>query len=181
MQLRMHVLHDVGFVAMSVVLALILARIEGVEYLLATSKNIGLWGSFIAGLFFTSVFTTAPAIVVLGEIAQMTPVPLVALLGGLGAVIGDLVIFHIFRDHIADDVRAMMHSRRHRFKLLVSMRAFRWIGLLIGALVIASPLPDELGIALMGFARLDTKVFVPISFLMNFIGILAIGVVSRSL
>ena len=52
---------------------------------------------------------------------------------------------------------------------------FRWLTLLAGALLIASPLPDELGIALLGFSKVSTRYFAILSFVFNFLGILGIG------
>ena len=49
----------------------------------------------------------------------------------------------------------------------------------LGTLVIASPLPDELGVAMLGLAKTDKKSFLIISYLGNFLGILAIGGVAR--
>ena len=59
-------------------------------------------------------------------------------------------------------------------KLLKSLFPF------LGALLIASPLPDEFGVALMGLAKMPTSEFVPISFSLNFLGILVIGVLART-
>jgi hypothetical protein len=51
---------------------------------------------------------------------------------------------------------------------------FGWLAPVVGALVIASPLPDELGITLLGIARLRNWQFVVLSFIFNFAGIFAI-------
>ena len=45
---------------------------------------------------------------------------------------------------------------------------------LTGAIIIASPLPDELGLAMMGLSRVPIAAFIPISYTMNFLGILLI-------
>src|SRR3989304_3240061 len=52
------------------------------------------------------------------------------------------------------------------------LRFFRWLIAFLGALVIASPLPDELGLMMMGFSKMRTLFFIPISFLLNSLGIL---------
>jgi hypothetical protein len=44
----------------------------------------------------------------------------------------------------------------------------------LGALIIASPLPDEFGLALMGISRMRALVLMPISFVMNALGIYCI-------
>jgi hypothetical protein len=55
------------------------------------------------------------------------------------------------------------------------MHIFRWIAFVLGAVIIASPLPDELGIAILGFARLGSNLFVPLSFVSNFLGLVAVA------
>ncbi len=68
-----------------------------------------------------------------------------------------------------------------RIKLLLKLKFFRWLTFLAGGLIIASPLPDELGISLLGFSKMKTSWFIPLSFAFNFIGILLIGWVAKAL
>jgi hypothetical protein len=175
-------LHDLWVIAASVCLAVLLARSGLITEIVGSTEHFSLLGSFIAGLFFTSVFTTAPAIVALGEIAQTSPLVAVALVGGAGALLGDLLIFRFVRDrfsaHVAELVR---HDRRgKRLHALFRLKLFRTVSLFVGALIIASPLPDELGVGLMGFSHVPTRWFLPLSFLFNALGIFVIGLVARA-
>ena len=175
-----HAVKDTTIISLSIVLAIIVAEINLVERLLLASEDVRIVGSFIAGLFFTSLFTTAPAIVILGEISQVEPVFIVAIVGAVGAVIGDLLIFYLFRDHISNDLDGLIGKiGNNPIRIILKNRGFRWAGILIGALIIASPFPDELGIAMMGVSKLNLRLFIPISFIFNFLGILAIGFASR--
>ncbi|HEY4478659.1 MAG TPA: hypothetical protein VI775_02350, partial [Candidatus Paceibacterota bacterium] len=47
----------------------------------------------------------------------------------------------------------------------------KWLSPLIGAFIIASPLPDELGVALLGMSKIRIAVLIPLSFTMNILGI----------
>lgn len=171
---------DSLIIVVSVVLAFIISELDLIEKLLGVSEDIRIIGSFIAGLFFTSVFTTAPAIVVLGEISQIEPVFIVALIGAIGAVCGDMIIFHLFRSHVSNDLDAILQKiKRNPFKSILTNKGFCWLGVIVGALIIASPFPDELGIAMMGISRINLKTFIPISFVFNFLGIVVIGYASR--
>ena len=49
----------------------------------------------------------------------------------------------------------------------------------IGAIIIASPLPDELGVSLMGMSQMKASRFILLSYILNSIGIFL--VVSASL
>ena len=168
---------DLALVAMSVLVAVMLVTTGTLETALAPLKAWGYIGSFVAGIFFTSVFTTAPAIATLGETARFTNVFGNAFFGACGAVLGDLIMFRFVRDEFSRHVSALVShsSARKRLKALVSLKSFRWLAFIIGGIVIASPLPDEIGVGLLGLARIPSSWFVVVSFVFNFIGILAIG------
>lgn len=174
---RKHLLKDFGVIAVSLVLAILLERSGIVEHLLTATPRVRFIGSFFAGVFFTSIFTTAPAIVALGLIAQASSPIATAAVGALGSVVGDMLIFWIVRDKLSEHI--MEHIKENegwtRFMVLIRTRAFRWMSFLIGGLIIASPFPDELGVSMMGFSKMKTRWFVPLSYVFNFIGILLIG------
>ncbi|MEN9912707.1 MAG: hypothetical protein RLY66_115 [Candidatus Parcubacteria bacterium] len=136
----------------------------------------GVVASFFAGIFFTSAFTLGPATVALTHIASYTPISVVAFWGGLGALCGDLILFFFIRDRFTADlmsalkpsfVKHLMHSLHFGF--------LKWLSPIIGALIIASPLPDELGMALMGLSKTRLAVLIPVAFAMNMVGIYLVG------
>lgn len=174
---------DLAIVVLSICIAIALVKTGALEYLFAVSQIAGWLGSFVAGLFFTSIFTTAPAIVALAESARATSVIHTALFGAIGAVLGDLIIFRVIHDHISAHLVALAGHNRgmRRTKYLLRAKAFRWITFLVAGLIIASPVPDEVGIGLLGFTRLKSRFFIPFSFAFNFIGIYIIGTVARSI
>ncbi len=177
------VIKDLVIIIISVALAISLARTEVIPIFLSATRELELIGSFVAGIFFTSIFTTAPAIVTLGAIAQVNSVFWTALLGAMGAVIGDIVIFHFVRDRFAEHLMVLIkhETSGKRLKAIFKLKIFRWLTFLTGGLIIASPLPDELGISLLGFSKMKTVPFMILSFSFNFIGIILIGLLARSL
>lgn len=171
---------DAVIVLASVGAAIVLGWSGVIPSFLSATEGSRMLGSFIAGLFFTSVFTTAFATVALAQIAQVNSIFFVALFGGAGAVIGDLIIFRFMRDHIAEDIAYLLQtSRPYRWSALLHLRSARWFMTFLGAVIVASPLPDELGLALMGLSKLPTAYFIPLSFLLNAIGILVIGLIAK--
>jgi len=169
-------------IAASIFFAVYIAKSGAVEYLLNAAQSTEILASFIAGVFFTSLLTLAPATVVLAEISQSYSLFATAFFGAIGAVVGDLLIFFFIRDGAADNVSDFLKALKlKRVFTLLKHKRFKWISPVVGAFIIASPLPDELGIALMGFSKIKLHVLVPISFVMNFIGILAVGLVAQSL
>ena len=57
---------------------------------------------------------------------------------------------------------------------LIHTKYFSWTLPVLGAVIIASPLPDEMGVGLMGISKLKTSQFILLSFVLNSIGIFII-------
>ena len=178
---RRHLIEDLILVLVALVAAWAIVRFGLVHALLAQMGD-GVWAtSFVAVMFFTSLVTTPPAIAVLGGLAQEGNMVLVALLGGLGAVVGDYILFAFVRDRVSADAAYLLRGPKVRRALHVfKNRHFRRVLPIVGALIIASPLPDELGLTLLGLSHLRTKTFFFVSFTMNALGILAVGLIARS-
>lgn len=150
----------------------------------ALIRHIGTYeyvGSFITGIFFVSTFTVAPASVVLFHLAQEFNPVLIALTAGAGAVVGDLLIFRLFKDRIFDEIAPLVTRIRdtHVFALFKSPH-FVWLTPVIGALIVASPLPDEVGIGMMGLSRIKQWQFMFLTYLLNTVGILFIILLAQS-
>jgi uncharacterized membrane protein YdjX (TVP38/TMEM64 family) len=178
-----HILQDIAIIVLSVLVAVLLVRTNVLADFLVSIRGLGIIGAFVAGMFFTSIFTTAPAIVALGEISFLQGIFSTALFGAAGSVVGDLIIFRFVRDRFSGHIAEIMTHRSiwRRFHLLFKRRFFRWITFLVGGLILASPLPDELGITVLGFSKMRVKYFALLSFVFNFFGILVIGLVARLL
>ncbi|MBI4085598.1 MAG: hypothetical protein HY432_03810 [Candidatus Liptonbacteria bacterium] len=177
-----NLIRDLGIIVFSIFVAVVLVKTGAVEYLLANAEGSKFLGSFLAGLFFVSIFTVVPAAVVLIEIAKINPVWEVALIGGAGALAGDFIIFQFVRDNLVADIRWLVQkTKQERLVSIFHLKLFRWLVPFVGALVIASPLPDEIGLAMMGLSKMKTAAFIPVSFLLNFLGILIIGLMAKLL
>lgn len=179
MQKYRHLLADIVFIVFSFWVASYLFNDNTIGNFLIEHANA--LGSLFAGIFFTSAFTIAPAAAILGVLATKISPWVVAFYGAIGAVIGDLIIFTFVKDRFADDLVHLMGPNKKRFTHLIHMRLFRWLTPFVGALIIASPLPDELGLFLLGISKTKTKLLIPISYVMNFIGIVAVAAVAGAL
>ena len=180
MQRKNNLANDIGVIITSIFVAILLVRTGTIENLVAQTNGLLFLQSFVAGLFFTSIFTTAPAIVALGSIVQgSSAIWPVAIWGALGALVGDLIIYRFSRDTLTSDIKALVsvHARK-RLSHIFQLRLFRWFFALLGGLIIASPLPDELGLFLMGVTRVSKVTFVVVSYIFNFIGIVVIAMLA---
>ena len=176
------IVKDIGIILFSILVAVILVKTGVVKELLTTTREAEILGSFLAGIFFVSIFTAVPATVALAEIAQSNSIWLVAIFGGVGALVGDLIIFRFVRDHISEDITYLINkSKSKRLVSIFRLRSFKWLMPFLGALVVASPFPDEIGLTMMGLSKMKTALFVPLSFFLNSVGILIIGLIAKML
>ena len=173
---------DMFFIVLSLLVAFILVRLGVANSIVSLSQEGKIVGSFISGVFFTSAFTISPASIAIAMLSKTMSVFVLAFWGACGAVLGDMILFLFIRDRFADDLEAALHHY-HDKKLtkFFHRRFFHWLTPLVGAIVIASPLPDELGITMMGVSRIRTWTLVAISFSMNFLGILLVAAIAHSL
>jgi len=175
-------MQTIFYVFASVFAAYFIVEVGTVDSFLESVGGLTHVGSFVAGIFFTSIFTTAPAIVVLGQLAVTTPLWVVSFFGGLGAVVGDYILFLLIRQGLSKDVEYLVaHSGFKRFRKVFRTKLLQHVLPLLGAFVLASPLPDEIGLAMLGFSKVDKDRFLLISLAMNSFGIFVIGVIARSL
>ncbi|OGG56748.1 hypothetical protein A3D71_03670 [Candidatus Kaiserbacteria bacterium RIFCSPHIGHO2_02_FULL_55_20] len=138
--------------------------------------------SFISGIFFTSILTTAPAIVALGELGQHIAPWKVAVFGGAGAVCGDILIFRFLHSPLANYIiRAAFSPRLRHMGAVLAKGALWWTVPLLGAIVIASPLPDEIGLLMMGLSGIRLRSFIVLAYTMNTAGIYVVAVTAQAL
>lgn len=165
-------MHDVVMIAFGIAIAVILSKVGVIDFLVSSFKDYYIVASFVAGIFFTSAFTLAPASIALVHIAQSSPIHGVALWGGLGAMCGDLILFFFIRDRFAGDLMKAIKPSTLRYLLRSLHFGFlKWLSPVLGALIIASPLPDEFGITLLGMSKVRLIVLMPVALVMNMLGI----------
>lgn len=180
MTTRQRLLFDLLVIVISIFISIALLKLGVVENVLALAHGHDLLEAFVAGVFFVSVFTAAPATIVLGALTRGAgPLWAVALLGAAGSLIGDYLIFRFYRNTVSTDVNFFLNQSGHKKWGIFKSRRLGWLTSFIGALIVVSPLPDEIGLAMMGLSKMKTSLFIPLSFVLNFIGILLIGLVAR--
>ena len=179
---RHDLMRDLSLIALSIISAILLVKTGVLDELLSVSREWRFLGSFIAGIFWVSAHAAVPATVTLAKITQANSILTTAFFGGLGALVGDLITFRFVKDHLSKDIVYLIQkSKIERWLSIFRLRIFSWLIPLLGALIIASPLPDELGLIMLGLSKTKTRLFIPISFTLNFLGILAIGLVAKSI
>ena len=164
---------NLTIVFFSFVFALLLSRVELFHTFLLHLGGYGFVGAFIAGMLFVSMFTVATSALILLTLAEVLSPLEIGLIAGLGAVAGDMIIFHYVKDNVSKEMKDIYHQfdkKKHMQKLFHS-KYFTWMLPVIGAVIIASPFPDELGISLIGLSNVRIARFTIISYILNSIGI----------
>lgn len=129
-------------------------------------------GSFIAGILYVSASTAVIGILMLSDLSKtLSPIE-IAIIAGLGGAIADFVLFRFFKGDLISEIKPIYNrlGGKHVTKLMYH-KYFRWALPVIGALIIASPFPDELGIALMGISRIKTYQFIILAFILDSLGV----------
>jgi hypothetical protein len=177
-----HLKWDLAIIIVSIAIAVIFAHMGVFAHLFTLAQSFQLVGAFIAGIFFTSMFTVAAASIAFVEIGNSTNMWTISFVGALGAVFGDMLLFLFIRDNLATDLKEILNTSSYRkFIGYFHGGTLRWLSPILGAFVIASPLPDELGLTLMGMSKMRSIYMIPITFVMNFFGILAILAITNHL
>jgi len=173
---------NTAFLLISLFLFIYFAETPFISNLIKRAGDLGYLGSFITGIFFVSSFTVAPAIAILYKSADILNPILLAVCAGLGAVLGDYLIFRFLKDKIFEELAPIFTKIGGSFiKKLFLTPFFIWLIPIMGAFIIASPFPDEVGIGMMGLSKIKRWHFVLIAFLLNSFGIFIVITLARSI
>ena len=167
---------NITYLVLSFIIAILLLKNVSFHTVLLHLGNLGYMGAFVAGILFVSTFTVSIGSVVLVILSQSLHPIEIAIIAGLGAVIGDLTIFHFIRSKglVGEIKHFFAYFGGDKISHLLHTKYFSWTLPVLGAIIIASPLPDEMGVGLMGISKLKTSQFILLSFVLNAIGIFLI-------
>ena len=164
-----------------------------IAYLLFSSKDygpfqefivgLGYAGTFVAGILFTYGFTSAPATAIFLILAQHQNIYLASAIGGIGALVGDLFIFSFIRQSFADEIARLSREKIvHYFNNKLPGMIKKYTLPVVAGFIIASPLPDEIGVAMLAASSvISTKIFSIVSYLLNTAGIMAIYFIGNAI
>jgi hypothetical protein len=158
-------------IGLSYIAAFMVFAFLGPDFFGKIITPLGIFGIFIAGMLYTYSFTTSIGAILLIPFAIHYPPGLVTVVGGVGSLFGDLTIFSIIRNDLHKEVQRIASSPFMRRLGATPLFRDTWFRDLVGAAVIASPIPDEMGIAIMSSAKINTSSFALLSFIADMIGI----------
>jgi hypothetical protein len=142
---------------------------------------LGYVGAFLIGLLFSYGFTTATSIIFLLMLAKDVNIYLFAAIAGIGALTSDLLLFTFIRLSFADEIRMIENEKPvKKLRHMIHGHLKRYLLPVLAGFVIASPLPDEIGVCLLASSKISPKAFSVFSYVFNTLGILAILAIGNS-
>jgi len=168
--------------ALTFLVAYLILGSSSLDPLRETISSLGYLGTFIAGILFAYGFTAAPATAILLILADEQSIYLSAVIAGLGALAGDLIIFNLVKESFADEIERLSKEKILTFLHLKTPSIIKKYFLPVFAgFIIASPLPDEIGVSLLAASgRIPAKTFSILSYLLNTAGIFIILLIGKS-
>ena len=132
----------------------------------------GIIGIIVSGLMYTYGFTSAIGAVLFPLFALQFDPYLVAIIGGLGALVGDLTILRFIKGNLHKELHRLGQTKLFGYIKLIPGITHPWVLSIVGVLVLSSPLPDELGALLIAEGnKISERYFSILSFLANTAGI----------
>lgn len=143
-------------------------------------------GVFLAGICFSFGFSTPFAV---GFFLTVQPenIFIASIVGGMGALISDVLIFKFIRFSFMDEFKRLektiiVKDVSHVLSRKPFSKIKAYILYLFAGLIISSPLPDELGVSMLaGLTHVRINTLAAISFVMNTLGIFIMLVLGNSL
>lgn len=175
--------NNIALLVISLLFAFIISRLPFFGEIVKNIGSLGIFGAFLSGMLFASTFTVATGGLLLINLANtLNPFGLV-FAGACGAVFADLLIFYFVKDNVTAEVTPIYEKflAHHHLKKILHTRYFSWTLPVLGALIIASPLPDELGVSLMGISAMTIGRFALISFLSHTLGMISLVLLAGTL
>ena len=138
--------------------------------------SLGYFGTLVAGMLFAYGFTAAPATAILLILAKEQNFLVAGLIAGFGALIADLVIFKFIRSSFKDEVNKLSQEKIvQNINNHTPNSLKRYLLPVFAGFIIASPLPDEIGVTMLAASKvISMKIFSIVSYMLNTAGIFII-------
>ena len=171
----------------ALVLTIIIAVLIFNNEKIISPENFGIvenyLSSFTLGILYVYGFTAALSTGALLTIAEQQNIFITGIVAGLGALMGDLIIFKFVRKTFNNELKELGKTRFIK-KIRNFQKEHSTLNMtipLIAYIIIASPLPDEIGVSLVAaYKDTSTKAFSVLAFFLNTMGIFIILLIGKA-
>jgi len=187
--------------AAGLVAAYFIFSMNSFDFMVFELSSTAYLGILLSGIFYAFSVTTVPATVVFYKLGSSFSPLMIAGIGAFGTMAGDYLIFRFVKSKLMGELRMLTDEVGDKiffrnsvfyhifpfFNLLMSKnfrmaihkigksKAWRTAMIVMAGAVIMLPIPDEIGVAMMGAVKFKTKHFLIMSYVMNFVGIFIIA------
>ncbi|MBU1083029.1 hypothetical protein KKE14_01135 [Patescibacteria group bacterium] len=167
-------------IIISIIIAFLLSRYQPFHAFLLGLGDWSYVGIFLTGILFVFTFTAATAIIIFNTLGEVMSPWSIGLIAGLGAALGDYLIFMFVRKHVSKHTKRLIESPSNSFLgKLFKNSYFRWVLPVVGGIIVALPFPDEIGIALLGISKIKIRQFVILAFVLHAVIITLVAMTGR--
>ena len=170
-----------GLFFLSIIVAYILFKSKTYPPFHNFLMSLGYFNSFFIGILFAFGFTTIPATAIFLVLAKEQNIIITTFIGGVGAMMGNLVIFKFIKHQFTDELEKLSQEKIVKYLDQKIPNVLKKYFLpFLGGIIIISPLPSEIGISILATLRkLHLEVFLTISYILNGAGIFIILLIGR--
>ncbi|MFA5358860.1 MAG: hypothetical protein WC310_03520 [Patescibacteria group bacterium] len=146
-------------------------------------SSLGYLGIFIAGMLYAYGFTAAPATAVLLILAkEQDSIVLSGLIAGIGSLVSDTILFKFIRHSFTNEIQRIAEQKLFAYlKSKINIFTQKYLLPIIGMIIIASPLPDEIGVTLLASSTISDKNFYVLSYILNTLGIITVLIIGSKI
>lgn len=160
--------------------AFAVARLGYLDAIAATAAGANqIVYAFIAGALYSFSFTAAFAVILFSNLTlsqeAVWPIAVIAATGGL---VMDLTLLRFIKGFLSEELTG--HTKRV-VERVVHIRPIRFLMQFLGAIIIASPLPEEIGLTLLGISHLSFWRIVWVTYTLNIIGAYLVITITSSI
>ncbi len=141
--------------------------------------NLSYFGIFVAGIFLAFGFS-APFSVGFFITSQPENLILATLIGGFGAMMGDMVIFKTIKFSFMNEFLELKKTKAVRYiRKIISKNKHilikHYLLYVFAGIMVATPLPDEVGVSMLaGLTTIKPKILAAVAFILHSLAIFLI-------
>ncbi|MBI5728240.1 MAG: hypothetical protein HY984_00625 [Candidatus Magasanikbacteria bacterium] len=170
----------------SILVAIVLFRTGTLDYLTHALRGYAYLSATVAGFLFAISVTAPTAGLYFVALGQGLNSYAVVLFGATGAMAADIIMYRFIKDGLLEEFKLIIEAvlaphHRERMEAITEHRVFVWIVPFVASALIASPLPDEIGLALFSLINFHPKYLSIIAFVLNAAGIATLVFIGHSL
>jgi len=138
------------FVILAILIAVTIYFLGFDKVIISQISSLGIYGSIIIGCFYTFGLTTPTAMLLIIEMMNIDNYIIVAILASLGAACVDTFFFIMVKQRLEESTKKILDKIRKKIERV------NFVFPILGFFVLGSPLPDEIGLALMEITEIKS-------------------------